>query len=83
MLKILFFVVYFIIGLYFMSQTIGIATTDKYKNSHGNKNGLFLAILLTCLSELFLWPIWIVITAGYVHGKKNYEESSESNKSID
>lgn len=83
MFKIFLLVLYFVIGLYFMSQIIGMASSDKYKNSHKNKKILFISMLLAGLSELFLWPICIVVAAGYVHGKKNYdEEYSESDESI-
>lgn len=84
MLKILFFVVYFGIGLFFMSQVLGICLSPKFEKVGSNRVSKFSACVTVCLLEFFLWPIMIIITAGFKIGKDKYEEEyPESDEPID
>ena len=85
MLKILFFVVYFGIGLFFMSQVLGICLSPRFEKVRSNNRvSKFSACVTVCLLEFFLWPIMIIVTAGFKIGKDKYEEEyPESDEPID
>ncbi len=67
MVKIVLIVIYLLIGLFFMGQTLAIA--DKAKNEEG-EGPHAIAILIVSILELFAWPAMIALTAGFTIGKK-------------
>lgn len=67
--KTILVILYLLIGLFFMGQTLALAASDKYKNEKG-KGPHAAAVLIISLLELFLWPAMIALTAGFTIGKR-------------
>lgn len=67
--KTILVILYLLIGLFFMGQTLAIAASDKAKNEEG-KGPHAIAILIVSILELFAWPAMIALTAGFTIGKR-------------